>query len=108
MGAGLAGSEHCHQPVLKIFGDAVFQLFGFIVNLEPFHAEYLGEHPFDQMMTFEQPFGNAATGLRQEDPPFASDPDQTVPFEALDRGGYSGRGYLQPPGESSRNDDFAL
>ena len=86
----------------------MFQLLGFIVNLEPLHAENLGEHAFDQMVTFQQPFGNQATRLSQGDPPLAANPDQAIPLQALDCGGNSRRGDQKPPGECGGNDDFAL
>ena len=42
--------------------DGVFEAFGFVVDLPPFHAEQFGEHAFDEMMAQRELAGDLASG----------------------------------------------
>ena len=48
--AGPFVSKHFDESLLKCRRNGVLQTLCFIVNVNPFHPEYLGEHALDQVM----------------------------------------------------------
>ena len=60
MRTGLASSQLFLQFPLKLAGDGVLQLLGFVMNLIPFHAEDFGQHSLNQVMAVQYAIGDFA------------------------------------------------
>jgi len=86
----------------------VLQLFGFIVDFIPLHAEDFGEHALDQVMALEDSVGDFTARFAESDRAGGADVDEAVALQAPDRHGDGGRGYFQPAGEGCGDDGFAF
>jgi hypothetical protein len=82
----------------------VLQLFGFVVDFVPLHAENFGEHAFDQVMALEDAVGDFAALLFERDFARGADVNESVALQAADGHGDGGSGDFEPAGQG-RGDD---
>ena len=75
----------------KIGGDGVFEAFGLIVNLPPFHAEEFGEHAFDKVMAEGKLASDLAAGGGEAQVAIGLNADEGVFLETADGHGDGGR-----------------
>ena len=105
---GVLVTQFLNQLFFECRGYGVFESLGFVMHLVPRHAENLGQHPLNQVVTNDGPFRDLSSLSCQLNVAVALDGNQTVLAQALQRKCHRGPGHRKPVCESRSDDGFTL
>ena len=86
----------------------MFQLLSLVMDLVPFHAEDLRQHPLNEVMPVQQAICDFPAGGGKRQLSFLAYIDQTVAFQPLDRHGDGWGRNVQPACQAGRNHNLAF